>query len=75
MNGDLDTEVRGLRDRVVTIETWIETIKPIAEARGTDVETLKLRDQEIKTTQKLTIAAGGLMGTLLVSLIVALIRV
>ena len=75
-------EGNGLRDlvhkldvRVTTLETWVDTIKPIAEQRGIDVEALKLRDQEVKTTQRLTIAAGGLMGTLLVSLIVVLARI
>ena len=68
-------QIHDLDKRLTSVETWVETIKPIAEKRGIDVEALKLRDQEVKTTQRLTVALGGLGGTALVALIVALSRV
>ena len=55
---------------IVRMEAWIDDVKPVVESRGTDLEALKLGEKESKTQLRLIMGVGGLLGTLLVSLIV-----
>ncbi len=66
----LTDRVHDLELDVAKLQQWAEVMSPIAEKRGLDVEALKLSQQETKVTQRLTIAVGGMLGTLLVSLVI-----
>jgi hypothetical protein len=71
---ELDQRVRErgveIQGRLTTLETRLATIEGAVQKGGVDVEALKLRDQESRVTQRLTIAIGGLGGTLLISLVI-----